>query len=728
MRKLTATLCLTLAVLLGSVGMSASADFQKGADAYQSGDYLTALREWKPLAEQGNVRAQNKLGVMYRRGIGVPLNYKTAIKWYKLAAEQGYAIAQSKLGTMYAEGRGVPQNDKTAVKWYRLAAEQGWRDAQVKLDQLERQDQLKRQRMSASADFQKGRNAYKTGDYATALREWKPLAKQGNASAQFNLGLMYRNGEGVPQDYKTAVKWFKIAVEQRYANAQFNLGVMYENGQGVPKNYMIAATWYELAAEQGNASAQTSLGWMYEEGVGVPKNNKTAVKWYRLAAEQGDADAQEQLGLKYELLGSDEKYKVLGLMWLFVATENGKEKAISFIKRQTLRFTKSNRYVLAEKMAKTCISKNYKNCEVIPKTSEPSPPPISISEKEIETLRKENARLKKQNQSKPKQVAERPEPKPDLALAKRTQEALQVLEIYSGKIDGIIGVKTRLAIRGWQTRNGYPATGAIDQTQIAKLEESAIQYLTEKKSKPKQVAKRPQPKKSPPPSSGSTGSGFFVSKLGHIVTNEHVVRQCGSVTVGDNANKQVAASVLETDRRNDLALLRISSTQMASAETKSLISKLGLKLVPLASEGLFKSDDVELGEDVLVAGYPYGELFSNSIKVTKGIVSSNKGMGDDRGQFQMDAAVQPGNSGGPIYDENGNIVGVVISQLNKLKVAKAIGSLPENVNFGIKASTVRQFLTSAGLPTKWSNRTERKSTKELAQIAKNQTVMVVCNP
>ena len=83
---------------------------------------------------------------------------------------------------------------------------------------------------------------------------------------------------------------------------------------------------------------------------------------------------------------------------------------------------------------------------------------------------------------------------------------------------------------------------------------------------------------------------------------------------------------------------------------------------------------------------------------------------------------------GPIYDENGNIVGVVVAQLNKLKVAKAIGSMPENVNFGIKASTVRQFLTSAGLPTKWSNRTKTKSTKEVAQIADKQTVMVVCNP
>ena len=68
----------------------------------------------------------------------------------------------------------------------------------------------------------------------------------------------------------------------------------------------------------------------------------------------------------------------------------------------------------------------------------------------------------------------------------------------------------------------------------------------------------------------------------------------------------------------------------------------------------------------------------------------------------MDAAVQPGNSGGPVYDKNENIVGVVVSQLNKLKFAKAIGSLPENFNFGIKASTVIQFLTSSGLPTKWS--------------------------
>ena len=245
------------------------------------------------------------------------------------------------------------------------------------------------------------------------------------------------------------------------------------------------------------------------------------------------------------------------------------------------------------------------------------------------------------------------------------------------------------------------------------------------------LEKEKNQKPQPTPETTTSGSGFFVSKTGHVITNQHVVGDCKRVTVGDNAQKQVTADILETDRRNDLALLKISSLKMTSVETKSLIKKLsskklGIKIVPLASDGLLRSADVDLGEDVLVSGYPYGEIFSDSIKVTKGIVSANKGLGDDSGQFQIDAAVQPGNSGGPIYDENGNIVGVVVAQLNKMKFAKHSGSIPENVNFGIKASTVRQFLSSSGLPTKWSKRSKSMSTRELAKIAKRQTVMVMC--
>ena len=115
MRNVTSTLCLTIALLLGSVGVFWSQDWQKGLSAYKSGDFATALRKWTTLAKQEDASAQNNLGQMYRRGRGVPEDYQTAAEWYTLAAEQGDAIAQYNLGVTYDKGRGVPQDCKTAV-------------------------------------------------------------------------------------------------------------------------------------------------------------------------------------------------------------------------------------------------------------------------------------------------------------------------------------------------------------------------------------------------------------------------------------------------------------------------------------------------------------------------------------------------------------------------------------------------------------------------------------
>ena len=92
--------------------------------------------------------------------------------------------------------------------------------------------------------------AYKWGKYATALREWRPLAEQGNAKAQYNLGLMYRKGQGVPQDDAEAVGWWRKAAEQGNAGAQNNLGFMYYNGRGVPEDYAQAHMWFNLAASR----------------------------------------------------------------------------------------------------------------------------------------------------------------------------------------------------------------------------------------------------------------------------------------------------------------------------------------------------------------------------------------------------------------------------------------------------------------------------------------------
>jgi len=146
---------------------------------------------------------------------------------------------------------------------------------------------------SFSADFDKGLDAANSGDYVTALKEWRPLAEQGDASAQFNLGLMYAKGDGVIQDYKEALKWYRLSAEQGVANAQFNLGRMYALGEGVIVDYKEAVKWLRLSAEQGVANAQTSLGTHYEFGKGVLQDKVMAHMWYNIASSNGSAQGIE---------------------------------------------------------------------------------------------------------------------------------------------------------------------------------------------------------------------------------------------------------------------------------------------------------------------------------------------------------------------------------------------------------------------------------------------------
>jgi TPR repeat protein len=145
----------------------------------------------------------------------------------------------------------------------------------------------------AWSDYMAGEDAYHRGDNATAVREWSPLAKLGVAAAQFHLGQLYANGQGVPQDYVQARQWYEKAARQGEASAQVELGVLYENGNGVPKDYQQALFWFRRAAEHGNAMLLTSLGRMYEHGKGVPKDIVQAQKWYILGAGGGDKLAAE---------------------------------------------------------------------------------------------------------------------------------------------------------------------------------------------------------------------------------------------------------------------------------------------------------------------------------------------------------------------------------------------------------------------------------------------------
>jgi uncharacterized protein len=139
-------------------------------------------------------------------------------------------------------------------------------------------------RATAAEPLQDAAAAYRRGDYAAAMRLLRPQANQADAFAQYDLGVMYANGLGVPQDFAEAVKWYRLAADQGDAFAQTNLGLMYNTGEGVPQDYGEAVKWYRLAADQGDASAQTDLAFMYAEGQGVPQDLVQAQEWFTLAA------------------------------------------------------------------------------------------------------------------------------------------------------------------------------------------------------------------------------------------------------------------------------------------------------------------------------------------------------------------------------------------------------------------------------------------------------------
>ena len=153
----------------------------------------------------------------------------------------------------------------------------------------------------AAADFEVGRLAYEKGDYATALKEWQPLAEAGAPFASYNLGLMYAKGQGVKQDYAESAKWYLKAAAKGVPEAEYNLGVMYSTGTGVPKDYSEASKWFQKAAEKGDVNAANSLAVLYDAGEGSFKNFAEAEKWYRKAADEGNANAQFNLGVMYDI-------------------------------------------------------------------------------------------------------------------------------------------------------------------------------------------------------------------------------------------------------------------------------------------------------------------------------------------------------------------------------------------------------------------------------------------
>jgi uncharacterized protein len=178
---------------------------------------------------------------------------------------------------------------------------------------------------SMAGPLEDGLTAYQNGDYTEVLRLWRPLANQGNAIAQAQLGIMYLNGQVVPQDYAQALAYLRKAAAQGNADAQSGLGVMYTYGRGVPQDNAQAVAWLRKAAGQGSAEGEGRLGEMYVNGQGVLQDYAQAHMWLRKGAEQGNSLAQNSLGFLYETGKGVPQDFIQAHMWYNLAASDAQD-------------------------------------------------------------------------------------------------------------------------------------------------------------------------------------------------------------------------------------------------------------------------------------------------------------------------------------------------------------------------------------------------------------------
>lgn len=213
------------------------------------------------------------------------------------------------------------------------------------------------------------------------------------------------------------------------------------------------------------------------------------------------------------------------------------------------------------------------------------------------------------------------------------------------------------------------------------------------------------PARNAEPTIASTGTGFFVSPLGHLITNAHVVSGCKRLVARRATSELFPLAVVAVDERNDLALLKSNITD---------------------NTAFFRRGPAPLGEGVIVYGFPLVGTLAVSGNLTTGSISAVAGLGDDASKYQVSAPVQQGNSGGAVLDESGLVVGVVQSKLNAVRATQLTGDIPQNINFAIKAGVVKNFLKTQGIRYVEKDQVPARKVSAIADDAIGYTVLIAC--
>jgi len=513
-------------------------------------------------------------------------------------------------------------------------------------------------------------------------------AKAGDASAQYDLGHKYFMEQGVPSDVKKAAFWCTKAVEQGYAPAQYMLGVLYYNGQGVPQDYKKAAYLYIKAAEQGNRHAQLQIGSMYHLGKGVSQDYPKALYWYTKGAENGPAAVQYFMGSMYDsddIEITDRDYNKAAY-WFAKSAEQGFAESQA---RLGLMYAQGHGVPQDYKQAVYWYTKAAEQGHAGAQSKlgwmyDDGKGVLQDYKKAVYWYKK--------------------------AAEQGGADAQYNLGVMYGKGRGVpqnyiyaYVWSSLAAVQGGQAEsNRSLAASFLTSQQLIHAQELAakIQYEIDHPSE----AQEPHPSiQTLEKKVTGSGTGFIITRNGYVLTCHHVIDHANEVKVAVGG-KIYPAKLIRSDPNNDLALLKINGSFPAI--------------------GFSSKRSAKMGQNVFTIGYPNPGLQGVSAKFTKGTINSLTGVHDDLRLYQISVPVQPGNSGGPLLDENGNILGIIVAMLDAKTAFEISGSLPQNVNYAVKSIYAQAMLDT--LP-EISNKLigPSKSKSNAVDRVKKSTVLVL---
>jgi uncharacterized protein len=422
---------------------------------------------------------------------------------------------------------------------------------------------------------------------------------------------------------------------------------------------------FSKAASHGVIRAQTMLGTAYRAGVGGPQDYDKAMRWYRKAADQGDAAAETYIGEMYAHGEGVAQSYAEALKWIRKAADRGYDEA-----QHNLGVYYENGWGV-----------RHDNAEAVWWYRKAADQGLGRAQLNLGFMR---------------------------AAARDFVQAHMWFTLATARLK-----RSETRNRDIATQSRDTIAAAMTAAQLAEAQKRAAEWRpnityqppVQEVALPPAVARKPDADPDRDAKKGtSSGTAFFVTPDGKALTNAHVVRGCRDVAVITGGESR-PARVLARDERNDLALLATDLHPERSA-----IWRL----------------QVRQGEDIAVYGFPLPGALASGGNVTTGIVTALAGMRDDSRFLQISAPIQPGNSGGPVLDRNGVVVGVIVSTIDGLALASVTGSLPQNVNFAIKASVAAAFLDAQNVPHEDTPEQNALSTPDLTAHARSFTAKVLC--